>query len=205
MRKSNVRECWRYGGSTTALSRASRGSCTRRSQESRVTKENSRLFGRRYSWAKLSNRFIASRKDPAVRTCSQVKVVRLAILIGSVIRFDVHADWGNFTAKWRYWSIDRLNEDTLPTKLKRGSRELYFRRSGEREGGEVYLIATLCIKQDPAKLNYLSRVLGNIHAMFITRCGHMDDHITVEIGFLPLIVCHPSILIWGCPRVCLPP
>lgn len=158
------------------------------------------MFGRRYSWAKLSNRFIASRKDPAVRTCSQVKVVRLAILIGSVIRFDVHADWGNFTAKWRYWSIDRLNEDTLPTKLKRGSRELYFKRSGEREGGEVYLIATLCIKQDPAKLNYLSRVLGNIHAMFITRCGHMDDHITVEIGFLPLIVCHPSILSGDVPE-----
>ena len=61
----------------------------------------------------------------------------------------------------------------------------------------MYLITTLCIKQDPAKLNYFSRVLGNIHAMLITRCGHMDDHITVEIGFLPLIVCHSNIVTWG--------
>lgn len=61
----------------------------------------------------------------------------------------------------------------------------------------MYLIATLCIKEDPAKLNYFSRVLGNIHAMLITRCGHMDDHITVEIGFLPLIVCHSNIPTWG--------
>lgn len=64
-------------------------------------------------------------------------------------------------------------------------------------GGEIYLIATLCIKEDPAKLNYFGRVLGNIHAMLITRCGHMDDHITVEIGFLPLIVCHSNIPTWG--------
>lgn len=61
----------------------------------------------------------------------------------------------------------------------------------------MYLIATLCIKEDPAKLNYFGRVLGNIHAMLITRCGHMDDHITVEIGFLPLIVCHSNIPTWG--------
>lgn len=61
----------------------------------------------------------------------------------------------------------------------------------------MYLIATLCIKQDPAKLNYFSRVLGNIHTMLITRCGHMDDNITVEIGFLPLIVCHSNILDLG--------
>ena len=67
----------------------------------------------------------------------------------------------------------------------------------ERVGGEMYLITTLCIKEDPAKLNYFSRVLGNIHAMLITRCGHMDDHITVEIGFLPLIVCHSNIPTWG--------
>lgn len=61
----------------------------------------------------------------------------------------------------------------------------------------MYLIATLCIKEDPAKLNYFGRVLGNIHAMLITRCGHMDDHITVEIGLLPLIVCHSNIPTWG--------
>lgn len=61
----------------------------------------------------------------------------------------------------------------------------------------MYLIATLCIKEDPTKLNYFGRVLGNIHAMLITRCGHMDDHITVEIGFLPLIVCHSNIPTWG--------
>lgn len=114
--------------------------------------------------------------------------------IRSVCRF------GQFTAKWRYWSINRLNEDTLPAKLKRGSRELQFKRSGKREEDEMYLITTLCIKQDPAKLNYFGRVLCNIYAMFITRCGHMDDHITVEIRFLPLIVCHPNILTWGFPE-----
>jgi len=86
VRRSYVRECWRYGGSTTALSRASRGSWTRKSHESRVTKENSRFFGSRCSWAKLSKRLMASRKDPAVRTCSQVKVVRLATSSLSYLR-----------------------------------------------------------------------------------------------------------------------
>lgn len=77
VRKSKVRECCRYGGRTTALSRASRGNWTRKSHESSVTKQNSLFL--RCSWTKLSNRVIASRNVPALHTCSQVKVVRLAV------------------------------------------------------------------------------------------------------------------------------
>jgi hypothetical protein len=75
-----VRECCRYGGRTTALSRASRGSWTRRSQASRVTKTKSRFWEVRCSEAKASKRLMASRKVPAFRTCSHVNVVRLAVV-----------------------------------------------------------------------------------------------------------------------------
>lgn len=78
VRRSNVRECWRYGGSTTALSRASRGSWTLRSQASKVTKTKSRFCALRCSEAKVSKRLIASLNVPAFLTCSHVKVVRLA-------------------------------------------------------------------------------------------------------------------------------
>jgi hypothetical protein len=84
VRRSKVRECCRYGGSTTALSRASRGNCTRRSHESNVTKANSRFLGNRCSWANVSKRLIASRNVPALRTWSQVRVVRLAAGRGQV-------------------------------------------------------------------------------------------------------------------------
>lgn len=78
VRRSKVRECWRYGGRTTALSRASRGNWTRRSQASRVTKTKSRFWEVKCSFANVSNRLMASRKVPALRTCSQVRVVKLA-------------------------------------------------------------------------------------------------------------------------------
>jgi hypothetical protein len=78
VRRSKVRECCRYGGSTTALSRASRGNWTRRSHESRVTNANSWFLGRMCSCAKLVNRSMASLKEPALRTWSQVRVVKLA-------------------------------------------------------------------------------------------------------------------------------
>jgi hypothetical protein len=79
VRRSKVRECWRYGGRTTALSRASRGSWTLRSQASRVTKTKSRFLDVRCSVANVSNREMASLKVPAFRTCSHVRVVKLAV------------------------------------------------------------------------------------------------------------------------------
>lgn len=78
VRRSKVLECCRYGGRTTALSLASRGSCTLRSQASKVTKVKSKFCEIKNSCAKESKRLMASRKEPAVRTCSQVRVVRLA-------------------------------------------------------------------------------------------------------------------------------
>ena len=44
-----------------------------------------------------------------------------------------------------------------------------------------YLFAGLCIQQDPTKLNDLGGVLGNIHAVFITRRSNVYHDITVEV------------------------
>lgn len=44
-----------------------------------MTKEKSRLWDTKCSLANASKRFMASRKVPALRTCSQVRVVRLAV------------------------------------------------------------------------------------------------------------------------------
>lgn len=54
VRKSKVRECGKCGESRTALSRASRRSLARRSHKTRVTRESSRLFGRRYKEQEIS-------------------------------------------------------------------------------------------------------------------------------------------------------
>lgn len=45
-----------------------------------MTKEKSRLCETKCSEAKASKRLMASRKVPAFRTCSQVRVVKLAIV-----------------------------------------------------------------------------------------------------------------------------
>lgn len=105
------------------------------------------------------------------------------------------------TAERRYGSIDRLDEDALPVKLRRVSRELHSQVK-RRKRSSKYLFTTLCIEQDPAKLDYFSGILGYIYTMFITGCCHMNDHITVQIGFLPLIVCHSSMAVSGRPRQC---
>ena len=47
-----------------------------------------------------------------------------------------------------------------------------------------YLFAGLCVQQDPAELNDLSRVLGNIYAVFITRRCNVYHDIAVEIRCL---------------------
>lgn len=126
VRRSKVRECCRYAGSTTALSRASRGSCTRRSHESNVTKANSRCLLVRCSWANASNREIASRKVPAVRTCSHVRVVKLAIQIGQpMFAYTINTfflncsgtEQGKRTAEGGDGRVDRLDEDTFTVQL----------------------------------------------------------------------------------------
>src|SRR6266480_2500217 len=134
VRRSKVRECCRYGGRTTALSRASRGSWTRRSQASRVTKANSRFFGRMCSLANWSNLLTASRKVPAFRTCSQVSVVRLAV---DWVRIDVCSvrgvNGGILTAKWSDRGVDGFDEDTLSMELDFSAVSERFSRLGAKQ------------------------------------------------------------------------
>ena len=142
VRKSKARECCRYDGSTTALSRASRGSCTRRSHASSVTNENSRFFEMSCSWAKWSNRATASRKDPAFRTCSQVRVVRLAgVAISAWVELRQLSE--TLTTEWSDRSVDWFDEDTLPVKLQHPiSRQTQWVLGS---GSVSYLIATLAV------------------------------------------------------------
>lgn len=122
VRRSKVRECCKYGGRTTALSLASRGSWTRRSHESRVTNEKSMFW--RCSEAKASNLLIASRKVPALRTCSQVRVVKLARERSSLSacrtarkHSQARAGRERLTAKRGDGCIDGLYQNTLTGDL----------------------------------------------------------------------------------------
>lgn len=47
-----------------------------------------------------------------------------------------------------------------------------------------YLFARLCVQQDPAKLNDLGGVLGNIYAVLITRRSNVYYDIAVEVRCL---------------------
>ncbi len=80
-----------------------------------MTKENSRLFAKSRSCAKLSNLLIASRNDPADRTCSQVNVVKLAVEWVSQVHTQEHEL--QLTAKRGYRGVDRFNQDALPMNL----------------------------------------------------------------------------------------
>ena len=116
VRRSKVRECCRYGGSTTFLSRPSRGSWTRRSQASSVTNTNSRFCEVRCSEANRSKWRMASWKVPAFRTCSHVRVVKLAISrevdqqLGATDRTTVRR---KLTAERSDWRILRLYQDAV--------------------------------------------------------------------------------------------
>lgn len=46
---------------------------------------------------------------------------------------------------------------------------------------EAYLFAGLCVQKDPTKLDDLSRVLGNIYAVLITRRSNVYHDIAVEV------------------------
>jgi len=120
LRRSNVFECWRYAGSTTALSLASLGSWTRRSHASRVTKANSRFLEVMCSLAKLSKRVTASLNVPALRTCSQVRVVRLAkVVVSDCAGIGAgNSRSGRRTAEGRDRSVDRLDQNALAVKLQ---------------------------------------------------------------------------------------
>ena len=47
---------------------------------------------------------------------------------------------------------------------------------------ETYLIAGLCVEQNPSELDHFGRIFGDINAMLIAGGGHMDDDIAVELG-----------------------
>lgn len=118
-RRSKVRLCCKYGGRTTDLSRASRGSWTRRSHALRVTKANSRFLEISRSWTKLSNRVMASLKEPAFRTCSQVKVVKLAVGVcqQQLDCAQLFCARVSLTAQGCDWGVDRLHQNVVVVEL----------------------------------------------------------------------------------------
>ena len=50
----------------------------------------------------------------------------------------------------------------------------------------TYLIAVLCIKENPAKLYHLCRIFGDIDSMLITSGSNMDDNVSIQIALLAL-------------------
>ena len=66
---------------------------------------------------------------------------------------------------------------------------------GARTWDATYLFTAFGIQQDPSELDHFRRVFGDIHTMFITRCSHMNDDITIEIGFLSLRGSHCSLVL----------
>lgn len=50
-----------------------------------------------------------------------------------------------------------------------------------KEENWTYLFARFCIKQDPAKLDNLSRVLGYVDAMFVTGGSYVNDYVFVDV------------------------
>ena len=56
--------------------------------------------------------------------------------------------------------------------------------------GASNLFARLRIQQNPAQLDHLGRVLGDVDAMLVTRRRGVDDHVSVQLRRLPLTVGH---------------
>jgi len=52
---------------------------------------------------------------------------------------------------------------------------------GTRGGGLSYLVKRLCIEQDPADLNHLGRVLGDVHTMLVAGGRNVDDDVAVDL------------------------
>lgn len=78
-------------------------------------------------------------------------------------------------------SVDWLDQDTLAMKLL---CKVSLLNLWARAPEHVYLIAVLCIQQNPAKLDDLSRVLGDIDSVLVTGGGYMNNDISVQVRSL---------------------
>ena len=83
-----------------------------------MTNANSRFLEIRCSWAKFLKRSIASWKEPAVRTWSQVRVVKLAVKVNMSAGLGVHVVSKRLTAQRRDGRVDWLDEDALAVELQ---------------------------------------------------------------------------------------
>lgn len=146
---------------------------------------------------------MASRNDPALRTCSQVRVVRLAVPMcqygvtwPASTRARPALFCGILTAKRSNGRVDGLDKDAVAVDLWRRLVSLCSwnkhntagrKRNGSKKKrlkscGCIYLVTVLGIQQNPTKLDDFCRVLGDIDTMLVTRRGHMDDHIAVDVA-----------------------
>lgn len=55
------------------------------------------------------------------------------------------------------------------------------RRLDSARGANAHLFQRLCVKQDPAQLNNLGRVLRDIDAVLVTGGRNVDDHVAVDV------------------------
>ena len=67
-----------------------------------------------------------------------------------------------------------------------------------------HLLAILGVEQQPPKLYDLGRVLCHVHTMFVTGGRHVNDDISIDFGFLPLIVGHADDKEECCRNTALP-
>ena len=151
---------------------------------------------------------MASRKVPAFRTCSQVRVVKLAVVdtisrgaFGSGPRkkrpIDIKKNIEQLTAERSDGSIDGLDKDTFAMNLLTVSYPAFGEAkkrgpSGKARSGTTYahLLEALCVKQNPAQFDNLSRILCDVDAMLVAGGSYVDHHEAVEIEGESRLGCH---------------
>lgn len=71
-------------------------------------------------------------------------------------------------------SVDRSNQNTFPVELRAGQLGLTIWSL------KTNLLQRLCIKQNPANLDHLGRVLCDIDPVLIACGGHVNNHVTIH-------------------------
>ena len=125
---------------------------------------------------------------PAERTCSHVKVVRLAKVALVLPQYCLRSTYRNpreLTAEWCDGGIYRLDQDVLPVKLDT-IVSTYNWAWVASKSSNAHLFTALSIQADPANFNCFRRVFCDIDAVLVAGSCNMDDNVTIKLGLLRL-------------------